>query len=60
MPAIARVESFLSYDWSDGLITEEAGDFVSIHWYGKLRPPYSEDYTLIFTGDDGFRFYFEN
>lgn len=60
VPVITQVDSFLSYDWDEGLITEEAGDFVSIHWYGKLRPPHSEDYTLIFTGDDGFRFYFEN
>ena len=59
VPAITRVENFLDYDWGEGLITEQAGDFVSIHWYGKLRAPYSEDYTLIFSGDDGFRVYFE-
>ena len=60
VPAIARVESFLDYQWGEGLITEEAGDFVSIHWYGKLRAPLSEDFTFIFSGDDGFRFYFDN
>jgi len=60
VPAITRVESFLSYNWGVEPITYEAGDFVSIHWYGKLCPPYSEDYTLILSGDDGFRFYFNN
>lgn len=60
VPAMTRVENFLDYDWGENLITEEAGDFVSIHWYGKLLAPYSEDYTLIFSGDDGFRFYFDN
>ena len=59
VPAITRVESFLDYDWGEGLITEEAGDFVSVHWYGKLRAPYSEDFTFTFSGDDGFRFWFE-
>ena len=60
MPIITRVESFLDYDWGEGLITEQAGDFVSIHWYGKLKAPFSEDFTMIFSGDDGFRFYFDN
>lgn len=60
VPAISRVESVLEYDWGEDLITEEAGDFVSIHWYGKLLAPYSEDFTFIIRGDDGFRFYFES
>jgi hypothetical protein len=30
---------------------------VSIHWHGKLRAPFSEDFTFFFSGDDGFRFY---
>lgn len=54
------MEPFLEYDWGVGLVTEEAGDFVSIHWYGKLRAPHSEDYTFVLSGDDGFRFYFDN
>ena len=41
------------------MITNEAGDFVSAHWYGKLRPPVTEEFTLIFNGDDGFRFYID-
>ena len=59
VPAMQRVDNFLDYDWGDNLITQEAGDFVSIHWYGKLKAPYTEDVTFIFSGDDGFRFYFE-
>ena len=60
MPAISRIENFLSYDWGEGLVTEQAGDFVSIHWYGKLRAPYSEDFTFVLSGDDGFRMWFDN
>lgn len=40
-------------------MTPEAGDFVSVHWYGKLLAPFSEDFTFLFSGDDGFRFYLE-
>ena len=60
VPAITRVESFLDYNWGEGLITAEAGDFVSVHWYGKLRSPYTEDFIFFFSGDDGFRVYFED
>ena len=42
------------------MVTQEAGDFVSIHWYGKLRAPLSEDFTFILSGDDSFRFWFDN
>lgn len=41
-------------------MTEEASDFTSIHWYGKLKAPSSEDFTFIFNGDDGFRFYLDH
>lgn len=30
---------------------------MSVHWYGKLRAPFSEDYTFFLSGDDGFRLY---
>ena len=60
VPAMKRVENFLDYTWGEDLITMEAGDFVSIHWYGKLKAPVTEDVTFILTGDDGFRFYFDN
>ena len=42
------------------MITEEAGDFISIHWYGKLKAPYSEDFIFILNGDDGFRLFLDN
>lgn len=59
-PAIQRVDQKFDFTWGDGLLTQQAGDFVSIHWHGKLRAPYSEDYTFFFKGDDGFRVYVDN
>jgi beta-glucosidase len=65
-PASSRVDNRLAFDWSDDLVTKQASDFTSIHWYGKLKIPdtldmstASEDFTFIINGDDGFRFYFE-
>lgn len=60
VPALTRVENFLDYEWGEGLVTEEAGDFVSVHWYGKLRAPITEDFTFILSGDDSFRMWFDN
>ena len=56
---LSRVDNTIDFDWSENLITAEAGDFVSAHWYGKLRAPITEEFTFIFNADDGFRFYFD-
>jgi len=56
---LSRIDNFLDFNWGQDLITKEAADFVSAHWYGKIRAPATEEFTLILNGDDGFRFYFE-
>lgn len=57
VPAMTRIDNKIDFDWDVGLITNEAADFVSIRWYGKIRSPTTEEYTFILTGDDGIRFY---
>ena len=59
VPTVNQIDNFFNFDWGEGLVTPEAGDFVSIHWFGKLRAPFSEDFTFKLTGDDGFRMYLE-
>ena len=49
----------MKFNWSTGLVTQQAGDYVSVHWYGKLLAPYSEDFTFFLSGDDGFRFFLQ-
>jgi hypothetical protein len=39
------------------MITPEAGDVVSVHWYGKLLAPTSETFTFVLSGDEGFRMF---
>jgi hypothetical protein len=60
VPALSRVDNYLDFDWQEGLVTKEASDFVSVHWYGKLQAPLTEDFTFIIKADDGVRFYFEH
>jgi beta-glucosidase len=59
IPALTRVDNIMNFNWTDGIITEESGDYVSIHWYGKLLAPTTEDFIFILRGDDGFRFFLE-
>lgn len=59
-PALTRIDNNIDFNWGENLVTNEASDFVSAHWYGKLLAPFSEDFTFILNGDDGFRFYFAN
>ena len=54
---MTKVDTQLEFAWGDGLITNEAGNFVSAHWYGKLLAPASEPFTFTLNGDEGFRLY---
>ena len=59
VPAWQKVENIMSFDWGSGLVSREAADFVSAHWYGKLLAPTTEDYTFILIGDDNFRMFID-
>lgn len=59
VPTVTQVDNFFDFQWGENLVTPEAGDFVSIHWFGKLLAPHSEDFTFKLSGDDGFRMYLE-
>jgi len=59
VPAMTRLDYNISFNWGLGLITNEVADFVSVRWSGKVLAPYSEEFTFIFTADDGVRFYWQ-
>jgi hypothetical protein len=59
VPTLTKVDNIMNFNWTDSLITAEAGYFVSAHWYGKLLAPATEDFTFILNGNDGFRFYLD-
>jgi mannan endo-1,4-beta-mannosidase len=56
IPALQRVDSVMNFNWSSGTVTPSSGDYVSVHWYGNLLAPASEDFTFVLSGDEGFRF----
>lgn len=59
VPTLTKVDTVLNFDWLDGMITPEAGKFVSAHWNGKLLAPRTEDFTFLLNGDDGFRLWLD-
>lgn len=56
-PSIERVDASLNFDWGTGPITRYGRDYVSIRWWGKIRPETTEVYTFYMTCDDGGRLY---
>jgi hypothetical protein len=59
-PTKTQVDAYLNFDWDTGMLTPEAADFVSIQWFGKIRPEYTEMYTFIVNADDGVRMYIDD
>lgn len=56
-PAKTQIDSYLDFNWGTGLLTNEAADFASVHWWGQIRAPYSEEFTFLISADDGVRMY---
>jgi beta-glucosidase len=54
-PTIVRVDKALDFAWAKGPAPGLPHEGFSVRWTGSLTPPASGEYTLAFTGDDGFR-----
>jgi len=59
IPEVSRVDKTIDFNWGNGLITPDGADFVSVRWYSKVKPPFTEEYTFIVDADDGVRVYFD-
>ena len=51
------VDATINFDWGENKLTDQSGDYVSAHWFGKLLAPRTEPFTFILNGDDGFRLF---
>lgn len=55
-PALVRTDAILDFNWRQGTPDAAIGiDFFSVRWSGKIKPLYSETYTIYTTSDDGIR-----
>ncbi|KAL7532002.1 hypothetical protein ACHAXR_005653, partial [Thalassiosira sp. AJA248-18] len=59
-PVIERVDPTISFNWGSDVITQYGRDYVSVRWWGKVRPQTSEPYTFYLNADDGVRLYVDH
>ena len=59
-PVIERIDDVLDFDWGLGPITNYGRDYVSIRWWGKLKPETTDTYTFFITADDGVRLFIDH
>ena len=58
-PVMSRVDAAIDFSWGDSGISPQLLNKYSVRWTGVLVPPESGDYLLGFTGEDGFRVWFD-
>ena len=59
-PIDTVIDTNLSLNWYNGLITSTAKNYISIRWTGYIKPLYAETYNFIISSDDGSRLYVDN
>lgn len=59
-PVIERVDPGVNFNWGSGVITQYGRDYISVRWWGKIRPLSSEPYTFFLGADDGARLYLDH
>jgi beta-glucosidase len=59
-PAAVRVDPAVDFGWASGPAPGVPADDFSARWTGRLTPPTSGEYSLGFTGDDGFRVWLDD
>jgi hypothetical protein len=58
--AMVRIDSTIGFDWGNGTpdATRIPVDGFSVRWKGKIKPRYSQAYTISSQTDDGVRVWF--
>jgi hypothetical protein len=57
---LQRVDAYINFNWGNSPITQFGRDFISIRWWGKLKPKTSERYTFYVISDDGLRLFIDH
>lgn len=61
-PVLSRQDTQVDFDWADGSPAPGVvpADRFSARWDGEIVPRFNEDYTLIFSTDDGVRVWLDH
>ena len=52
---LTRTDAAINFVWKEAGISEALPKNFSVRWTGVLVPPETGDYSIVFTGDDGYR-----
>jgi beta-glucosidase len=58
-PTMTRTDSAVDFAWGDTGISAELPKNYSVRWTGVLVPPETGEYLIGFTGQDGYRLWFD-
>ena len=59
-PVVERVDPTINFNWGSDIITKYGRDFVSVRWWGKVRPDTTEPFTFYLSADDGARLWVDH
>jgi beta-glucosidase len=57
-PVLARADKTIDFAWGDSGISPQLRNNYSVRWTGVLFPPETGDYLIGFTGQEGYRLWF--
>ena len=58
-PTVVRTDKAVDFNWGRGPAPGVRAENFSVRWTGSLKPRTSGEYTLGFTGDDGYRLWLD-
>jgi beta-glucosidase len=58
-PTVVRIDRAVDFDWGKGPAPGVPAEGFSVRWTGSLTPLTTGEYTLGFTGDDGYRLWLD-
>ena len=58
-PAMTRTDTTVDFAWGDTGISPQLPKNYSVRWTGVLVPPVAGDYSIGFTGQDGYRLWLD-
>ena len=59
-PSMEKVDRTLDFDWGEDLITPYGRDYVSIRWWGKIKPLTTEVYTFYVEANEGVKLFVDH
>lgn len=57
-PVLVRIDKTIDFAWGDSGISPQLPNNYAVRWTGAFSPPQTGDYLIGFSGQDGYRLWF--